>query len=230
MKRIKLIWRIIELMKTKLIKFLRIIIYFFIIFLILFFQSISYKDILSLSFMLIILFTFISLTFYTFKEDREDRKLLINIWKMYAPSILLLYSSLFSIYNFISNQEIDFMKTELNYNIELRKDENNQNIKDIYNSYKKKMEEQKEIFDKRYIIEIKNFKEYMKIIYNKKYQSYNIKPNSNGDNYIFWWANPILLIINLLTLFMFMRLINELNLKKRVINYSINLDIIQKLY
>ncbi|MFW3438730.1 hypothetical protein ACN9KA_05505 [Aliarcobacter butzleri] len=149
---------------------------------------------------------------------------MINIWRMYAPSIIILHSILFSIGNFINNQEIDFIKTELNYNIQLKKDENNQNINDIYNIYKEKMEKQKKIFDKKYIIEIKNFKEYVRMITTNEYDSNNIKPNSNNDNYILWWANPILLITNLLTLFMFMRLATEVNFRKRTNNYSSNFD------
>lgn len=147
---------------------------------------------------------------------------------MYAPSILLLYSILFSIYGFISNKEIDFIKTDLNYNIQLKKDEN---INDIYKTYKEKMEKHKRIFDKIYINEVKNFKEFMSTISIKKDEDNEVKANPNDDNYIFWWANPILLIINLLTLFMFMRLVTEVNCKKRANNYSSNFDnIIYKYY
>ena len=208
--------------------FFKSLIFIFMILLIIFFMNIAHGDIISLSVILIALFALISLTLYTFKEDKEDRKLLINIWRMYAPSILLLYSILFSIYGFISNKEIDFIKTDLNYNIQLKKDEN---INDIYKTYKEKMEKHKRIFDKIYINEVKNFKEFMSTISIKKDEDNEVKANPNDDNYIFWWANPILLIINLLTLFMFMRLVTEVNCKKTVNNYSSNFDnIIYKYY
>ncbi|MCG3674289.1 hypothetical protein L5F46_05805 [Aliarcobacter butzleri] len=213
-----------KFVRINFLNFFKSLIFVFMILLIIFFMNISYKDIVFLSSILIVLFSLTSLILYTFKENKEDRKLLINIWRMYAPSIIILHSILFSIGNFINNQEIDFIKTELNYNIQLKKDENNQNINDIYNIYKEKMEKQKKIFDKKYIIEIKNFKEYVRMITTNEYDSNNIKPNSNNDNYILWWANPILLITNLLTLFMFMRLATEVNFRKRTNNYSSNFD------
>ncbi|RXJ94025.1 hypothetical protein CRU94_09345 [Arcobacter sp. AHV-9/2010] len=179
---------------------------------------IPFQSILFLSVILIILFTIVSLTIYTFTKNEENRKLLINIWRMYAPSIIVLHSILFSMYGYIYNIEMDYIKTDLNYNLQLKKDGNNQNINDKYNNYKKHMEEYIKVYDKIHINTL------LKNTYSDD------KFNSNDEKYIFWWAQPILLIINLLTLFMCMRLINELNLKKRVINSSNSFDIISKYY
>ena len=91
---------------------------------------IPYQCIILISVILILIFTIASLTIYTFTKNEENRKLLINIWRMYAPSIIVLHSILFSMYVFIYNIEMDYIKTELNYNLQLKKDGNNQNIND----------------------------------------------------------------------------------------------------
>lgn len=208
-----------DIKRIELIRYiLKISMYFIIITFIAIAFLIPYQYIILISVILILIFTIASLTIYTFTKNEENRKLLINIWRMYAPSIIVLHSILFSMYVFIYNIEMDYIKTDLNYNLQLKKDGNNQNINDKYNNYKKYMEEYIKVYDKIHI----------NTLLEKTYS--NDKFNSNDKKYIFWWAQPILLIINLLTLFMCMRLINELNLRKRVINSSNSFDIISKYY
>lgn len=190
------------------IKIIRVLIFSFICIFTLIFFSISYKDMLIISFLLNMIFLAISLTYYSISGNNKYRKSLLDIWKIYAPSILVLFTILFSTYNYILNQEIDYEKTKLNYNLQIKNENKYENIKAAYNSYEEKIKNELKMYDKRYILEIKNFKEYFSEMNNLN----DIKPNSDEDNYIFWWAHPILYLINLLTLFMLLRFFTELNI------------------
>lgn len=109
-------------MKKKLPSKNEIIIYscrvFFLISIISLFLStfwIPYDVISKTSFNLILTFSISSVFYYSFIENKEDRILLVNIWKIYFPSIIVLYSVIFSVDNNVSNIRIDFYKTNLNY-------------------------------------------------------------------------------------------------------------------
>lgn len=175
----------------------RIILAFSILFLFFSTYWISYKVITTTSFNLIFLFSIFSVGYFTFIENKEDRTLLVDIWKMYFPSIFLLFSLVFSIDNYITATKLDFYKTNLNYYL---KQENKQEKEIAFKEYTEAITKHLNTFDGEPIKDV-----IQKKLINEK------EENQKEEKYIFWYANFLVNIINMLTLFMLLRCFVELS-------------------
>lgn len=154
---------------------------------------ISSYNLIMIFFELITLFCLSSLIYYSFYENIEDRKLLINIWKIYIPSIVVLLSILFAIDKYNLNNKINYYKTKIDY---FSKIDNKEEMKIIFKEYSEIVEKDINFFSKK---ELEKF--------DKTY----------GDNkqeekeHIIGYINFITNIMNILTLIMFLRSFIELS-------------------
>ncbi|MCT7536990.1 hypothetical protein [Aliarcobacter butzleri] len=157
---------------------------------------IPYKVITTTSFNLIFLFSIFSVGYFSFIENKEDRTLLVDMWKIYFPSIFLLFSLVFSIDNYITTTKLDFYKTNLNYYL---KQENKQNMEIAFKEYTEAITKHLSTFNKEEIKDV-----IQKNLINKQ-------EDAKDKKYIFWYANFLVNVINILTLFMFLRCFVELS-------------------
>lgn len=183
--------------KEILIYAFRIILAFAILFL--FFSTfwIPYKIITTTSFNLIFIFSVFSVGYFSFIENKEDRTLLVDMWKIYFPSIFLLFSLVFSIDNYVTTTKLDFYKTNLNYYL---KQENKQDMEIAFKEYTEAITKHLSTFNKEEIKDV-----IQKNLITKQ------EENTKDKEYIFWYANFLVNIINILTLFMFLRCFVELS-------------------
>lgn len=158
---------------------------------------IPYEVITTTSFNLIFLFSVFSVGYFSFIENKEDRTLLVDIWKIYFPSVFLLFSLVFSIDNYLTVTKLNFYKTNLNYYL---KQENKQDIEIAFKEYTEAITKHLNTFDKEPIRDVNQ-----KNLINKQ------EKNIRDEKYIFWYANFLVNIINILTLFMFLRCFVELS-------------------
>lgn len=199
--------------KSRIIYFFRIIFLILIIFLFSSTFLISYEVISITSFNLISIFSLFSIIYFSFIENKEDRGLLVDIWKIYFPSIILMFSIIFSIDNYATNVRIDSQKTILNYYL---KQNNIEESKIAFNQYNEAINKHLEIFKKEDLSDV-----VQKTFFDAK------KENKKGDEnkkFIFWYANFLINMINILTLFMFLRCFVELSKFKINIEEVINIE------
>ncbi|MCG3670620.1 hypothetical protein L5F33_10110 [Aliarcobacter butzleri] len=154
---------------------------------------ISSYNLIMIFFGLITLFCLSSLIYYSFYENIEDRKLLINIWKIYIPSIVVLLSILFAIDKYNLNNKIDYYKTKIDY---FSKIDNKEEMKIIFKEYSEIVEKDINFFSKK---ELEKF--------DKTYSD----NKQEEKEYIIGYINFITNIMNILTLIMFLRSFIELS-------------------
>lgn len=173
--------------------------------------TISYKKILYIAFNLFTLFLIFSITYFLFVENKQDRKLLNGIWRIYFPSIIVLFTMVSNIDTYVTNCKIDYYKTELNYYLTIGDKERLKSIHDnyveIYNSHIV------HIFEKE---KVKNI-----------VQDSNEKQQESNE-YIFWYANFLINMVNCLSLLMFLKCFTELSKFKIRIKKDVNIKVYQK--
>lgn len=197
--------------KNLVLYLIRAVMLMVLIILFLFTFHISYLKIVSFSFNLITAFLLFSITYFLFVENKEDRKLLAEIWKIYFPSIIVLFTMVSSIDTYITNSKMDYYKTELNYSLTVGDTER---IKQIHEDYL-------EVYS-NHIVRIFE-KEKVKNIVDD-----STEKKQENEEYIFWYANFLINMINCLSLLMFLKCFTELSKFKIEIKKNIDTIVYKK--
>ncbi len=77
----------------------------------------------------------LSLFYFADTENKEDRAIILKMWKVYFSIITLMFVFLFSTENYIKKVKTDYFKTKLMY--ELKTDANLSIIKDTFKNFEK---------------------------------------------------------------------------------------------
>jgi len=182
---------------------------FLLIFSILFFVGFTFiaplTRLATISVILIISFLMVSLIYFAYKANKEERETLLFMWKVYFSVLTILLIFFYSTEDKLRLFVLDYYKTKLNYELKTKST-------DINNT----------------------FSEYENIvtshINNNKKEDVNISVYENKQKvnkekfYTIWYGNISINFMNVITLFMFLWFVVEfdiLNIKKsnKVIRY-----------
>ncbi|RXJ90154.1 hypothetical protein CRV01_03055 [Arcobacter sp. CECT 8983] len=163
-------------------------------FLLLFFPS---KILVVFSFILICLFSLISLFYYSYRANEDDRKIIIDMWKIYYSFIFVFITTLFALLGYGLDKSIDMQKNKIDYLVSVKK---KKEAEKIYQDYLETNEIIINLFSPLTIVEF--FEE----------RNFSSSSNNKENNaYIFWYINFLCLLISLMTLILFLRAIVEFN-------------------
>ncbi len=160
-----------------------------------------------ISVILIILYTFISLYYYSFKANKENREILFKMWKVYISTVILMLVFFYNIEK--NNQNFIFEREIIKFNYELKTGAK----KEANTTYSEYIKHTDKIINGFKLKEVSNpYKE-------------NTKQKENEettDNKYIWYANLSINTINIMTLFMFLWALVEFvpkNIKTRKAKY-----------
>jgi len=193
--------------KKSIIMFLKGILLIFILFFIgRGLTSIPFTILVTVFFVLFIVLLIGSLIYFSFTQKKEDRRLLLTMWKIYLSVLTIMFILLFSTENNITKMKIDFQKTKLQYEIKIK----STNLESTFSTYESLVTK------------------YTKPYENKKINNDKvIKPNKEKkeDYYISNYANFAMTVMIITSLFMCIWGLTELSIfqevKKREINRSL---------
>jgi len=152
----------------------------------------SYTQILKMFLTGFTVFLMLSIIYYAYIAIEEDRKKLMNIWKMYFPVITLMFIFIYSIDTSVTKMKIDYYKTKLSYDITMNK--NDANL--TFNNYKNLIDTHLEFYKKEDV----NISKITDSKIEKKEE----------EHYTVWYANLAVTIMNIITCFMFLWALTEL--------------------
>ena len=180
-------------LKYKIISGLKIFILFWIFIFLTATFIVAYTKLFEIAINLMSIYLILTLIYFSFYADKEERITILNMWKVYFSVITIMIVFLYSTESNLRKDALDYQKTKLNYEIKTKSD-------DINNT----------------------FSEYSSIVTqylnsNKKQELIDISKPSNEKKkkekgYTIWYANFAVSVMNIITLFMFLWSLIELKI------------------
>lgn len=152
----------------------------------------SYEDLVHGSFKWITSYLILSLIYFSYTQDKEERAIVLNMWKIYFSIISLMLIFLYSLESNIRNVSLDFQKTKLSYELQLKLGDSNLTFNEYNNT----------------------IQDYLKSNQNEKVPEFNeTKPIKEvHEPFLTWYGNFAFGVINIITWFMFLWSIVELKI------------------
>jgi|GEM_PF-5059080 len=165
-----------------------------------------YSDLLKFALNISLIYMIFSFTYFSFFATSKDRKTLINMWKIYFPSIFILLATIYSTDIYVTKTTIDHEKTKLNYYL---KTSNFDAAKEVFEKYNKLIDSHLNTYRKEEI--------------NESIEKSFSQKKSTPNTYVLWYANIPVNLINLLNMLFIIWSFTELSLfsiKEKRLNYK----------
>lgn len=165
-----------------------------------------YSDLLQFALNITLIYMMFSFTYFSFYATSKDRKTLINMWKIYFPSIFILIATVYSTDIYVTKTSIDHEKTKLDYYLKT-----------------KDFDEAKEVFEKYNKLMNSHLNTYGKEDVTESIEKSFSQKKSESNTYVLWYANIPVNLINLLNMLFIIWSFTELSLfsiKKKNLSYK----------
>ena len=154
---------------------------------------IGYIRLLKIAINLMSIYLILTLIYFSFYADKEDRTTILNMWKIYFSVITIMIVFLYSMESNLRKIALDYQKTKLNYEIKIKSNDINNTFTEYTNIITQYLDSNK----KEKLIDIKK----------------PIKENTKKEEgYTIWYANFAVGVMNIITLFMFLWSLLELKI------------------
>ncbi len=154
---------------------------------------IDYSRLFKIAINLMSIYLILTLSYFSFYADKEDRLTILNMWKIYFSVITIMIVFLYSMESNLRKVALDYQKTKLNYEIKIKSNDINNTFAEYSNIVTQYLNSNK----KEKLIDITK----------------PIKENTKKEEgYTIWYANFAVGVMNIITLFMFLWSLLELKI------------------
>lgn len=187
-----------------LLDYIKLLVLFGVAFILIVGFKIDYSVLLNLGFLFIVLFLIGS--FYCFIDAcNEERKVIINIWKLYMSVIVLMIILIYAIENNANKLQLEYDKTKLLYDLRT----NSNDLNKSFAAYEKTVKKIQKKYEEK---ELKNTKRL------------NEKQNKEKKSYVNFYMNFSSMVIIIMTIFSSLWLMIEREEIKKSKNQKSYLD------
>lgn len=144
-----------------------------------------------------LIYLMLTFTYFAFLATSEDRKILVNMWKVYFPSVFILFAIVYTTDTYVTKTKIDHEKVKLNYYL---KSKDFDKAKEVFEKYNLMVESHIKTYDKEKV------EESVKKSFSQE------KNTTEKDKYVLWYVNIPINLINILTMLFFVWGFTELSI------------------